>query len=861
MMKKILFTLMLFAFTTLGFAQTATDGDYRSLASGNWSDANNWQVRSGGGSWATASAAPTALNNVYIQNAHNITVDAANVNCKDLNINTTSTVTIGTNVLNVSGKIRAFTGTAEVTAVDGSYTGTSTTILATTMITTTAPGVLKFIGATRNITTSGEWNVSATVNDVEFALSAGAIGTLAVGVKFKNITISSGTITTSQSMSVGLGASDAFTIKNGATFISSRGAATTDPIMAFSTTAKCNTVTIESGGTLELTGAFPTIDCTTFNNNGTVNYKGAAQTFLKPSTATSGTGAATINNYHNLILSGSGNKTSSNAFRVSNRLELLGTVALIATQSTTNVCTMLNGSTIYRESTAGTVISTFSVIVLGTAATDLVNVTIGGTCSVSGEFSPTQAPGKVGTFTINSGVTYTIGGAGSRSMTNFVNNGILSISGQSGTTTINGTISGTGTITGGNNANLAIGGTAGGSAGTLTFTSGSQNLNNLTINRTGESGSVTLGSNLSVAGNVVLTNGIINIAPSQTLNLAATSNTTGGSSSNFINTQSSGANVGKIVVPGVVASKTIHVGSGTKYLPITLSPASSSAFTINVFEGATADATPNSTALTAGQKVDLVDAIYNIERTSGTGNCDVTLGWTTALEGTNFGAFTDAEVGVAQYTGGAYTGFTGPGNQTANTITTTVSSFAPFLIGKAGTTLPVKIVSFTAKAVNQTSLLAWESISEVNLDKYNVQSSLDGVNFETIGSVKANNKPGVFNYSFIDKSPSFGSNYYRLISVDLDGTSEATGITSVNFGSTVSLSVYPNPTQGQISISGLVKGDLVKITDLIGRTIKFQEYLGDDRMSINIESVNAGVYLLSVESNGKISYSNRIIKN
>ena len=73
---------------------------------------------------------------------------------------------------------------------------------------------------------------------------------------------------------------------------------------------------------------------------------------------------------------------------------------------------------------------------------------------------------------------------------------------------------------------LQDGGTGpGGPMGVITFVSGAENLNNLTLNRTGPSGSVTLGSNLTIATNLTLTAGILDTAANTlTMSGNATSN-------------------------------------------------------------------------------------------------------------------------------------------------------------------------------------------------------------------------------------------------------------------------------------------------------------------------------------------------
>lgn len=85
--------------------------------------------------------------------------------------------------------------------------------------------------------------------------------------------------------------------------------------------------------------------------------------------------------------------------------------------------------------------------------------------------------------------------------------GNLSIGAQ--TLTINGTVSGSGGLVGGPSSNLVIGGT--GDFGTLTF-SGTTQLNNFTLNRTGGSGLVTLGGNLTILGTFTHSAGVLAIA-------------------------------------------------------------------------------------------------------------------------------------------------------------------------------------------------------------------------------------------------------------------------------------------------------------------------------------------------------------
>lgn len=299
--------------------------DYRSaVTNGNWNTASSWESRSSSGTWAAASSVPTASNNVYIQSGHTITINIGNAYCNDLQLNTAGVLTIGNNIINVNGKLRAYTGTAVTGAAanDGTfYSGqTSTVTLASTMI-TTSNGFLKFVGPSRNLTNTGEWAGAGTTQNIEVALDADATGVFGTAVKAKLLTLSSGTLSTAFSLNIGSTTGNGITtIKNGTRLISARTYTSAgSQAITYSSANKTGTVSIEAGGTLELTGANPVIDCTTFTNNGTVVYSGTTQNLLHAG----GASGIDISSYNNLTIDGSGAKTLSTAIAVSGILNVL----------------------------------------------------------------------------------------------------------------------------------------------------------------------------------------------------------------------------------------------------------------------------------------------------------------------------------------------------------------------------------------------------------------------------------------------------------------------------------------------------------------------------------------------------------
>lgn len=308
---------------------------FRSLTSGSWNTPATWQNDSGNGTWVTSSLAPTAFNSVYIQNGHAVTVSGTEAYCKDLHINAISTSSIGvvaisaTNNVNVNGKLRAYTGAAITSSIDGGFTGTNTTTLFSGMITNASTGVLKFVGSTRNITNTGEWSGSGALFNSEVELDSGAVGTLQTAIKFRNVTIKSGTLTTNFTINVGSNVGiGTLTINSGAKLITSRTYSSTGTqSITYNSSSKCGAVTVN--GILELTGANPVIDCTTFSGSGTVIYSGTAQSLLKFGSFTATDPGISITNYNNLILSGTGVKTfPTHDITVNNDLTVSGSASL-----------------------------------------------------------------------------------------------------------------------------------------------------------------------------------------------------------------------------------------------------------------------------------------------------------------------------------------------------------------------------------------------------------------------------------------------------------------------------------------------------------------------------------------------------
>ncbi len=135
--------------------------------------------------------------------------------------------------------------------------------------------------------------------------------------------------------------------------------------------------------------------------------------------------------------------------------------------------------------------------------------------------------------------------------------------------------------------------------------------------------------------------------------------------------------------------------------------------------------------------------------------------------------------------------------------------------------LPVTFTSITAVKNNNGNEVQWKVENEININAYEVERSIDGVNFTKVGAVAAGNN---LVYNWFDAYPVNGDNFYRIKSITNRGSVEYSRIVKVSaVKGRTGYTVYPNPsTDGSfgLQMSNLSAGlYTVKITNGNGQLI------------------------------------------
>ena len=194
---------------------------------------------------------------------------------------------------------------------------------------------------------------------------------------------------------------------------------------------------------------------------------------------------------------------------------------------------------------------------------------------------------------------------------------------------------------------------------------------------------VTTNSSVAISNNMTLAGKFI-LRPSDTLHLLGTATLTGTfGAANYIATgfNVSGGTQSLVLIDNVSGSMLIPVGTPNYYLPYTITPTAAADFSTSIFIGMTADGLINGTPFTALQKQTVVNAVWQINRTSGTATATIQLNWDAALEGSTFSTLPDTDIGIIANNGSIWSVPLGPGNNTANNASAAVTSFGSFSAG------------------------------------------------------------------------------------------------------------------------------------------------------------------------------------
>ena len=152
--------------------------------------------------------------------------------------------------------------------------------------------------------------------------------------------------------------------------------------------------------------------------------------------------------------------------------------------------------------------------------------------------------------------------------------------------------------------------------------------------------------------------------------------------------------------------------------------------------------------------------------------------------------------------------------------------------------------------------LAWDRAEyEFNLDRFEIYRSADNENFKLIKRIV--NTPSITHYECVDVLEVPGVYIYRIIAfyqnncesdpLDIDLT-----ITDIDESRTRDVTLYPNPTQGEVTVTseGLKQ---IQMVNHLGQIVS-QIHAEDNNVTVDLSSLGKGLYMMLIHTgNGIVS--------
>jgi hypothetical protein len=391
---------------------------------------------------------------------------------------------------------------------------------------------------------------------------------------------------------------------------------------------------------------------------------------------------------------------------------------------------------------------------------------------------------------------------------------------------------------------------------------GNQNTGNLisnidTVIVNVASGDLILNNSLTVNSRLDLTLGSVRLGANN-LTIGSSGSVANANSTNYVKTN--GIGTLRRTVQNNSTNVPYPVGSATSYTPAQVQlngTSTTDVISVRVFDGVLIGATTGTPIASS-----MVNRTWIInENVVGGSNATITLQWNGADE---VGSFNRALSAVSRYTGSnwTYVGATfgaATGSDPYTRSIAGITSLSAFTVGDSfATSLPVNLIAFTAKALNNDVLLSWSTASEQNNKGFAIERSTDGENFAEVDFVNGKDFSLVrVDYKSLDQNAFDAGNtlYYRLRQVDFDGTTSYSNVLSVSRSNmpSATLNVYPNPFTQGLSLEIVSLQDEaynVIVTDLQGRTIATRNVSavkGLNTISMTeMDELKAGIYFVKL---------------
>lgn len=194
---------------------------------------------------------------------------------------------------------------------------------------------------------------------------------------------------------------------------------------------------------------------------------------------------------------------------------------------------------------------------------------------------------------------------------------------------------------------------------------------------------------------------------------------------------------------------------------------------------------------------------------------------------------------------------TGSSNGNADTVNSVTVTNSPAIanFGLGNTATPVTLMNFEAHKKDNIALLVWATATEQDNKGFDVERSMDGRSWTTIGFVASQSEAGhsalKLDYNFTDNKPLNGKNYYRLKQTDHNGSYTYSEVRMVSIDKATTVNIYPNPATSIVNLSGLMGNESIAVYNASGRGVK-QFKAEQENVQLPLDNLEPGMYYINI---------------
>lgn len=171
--------------------------------------------------------------------------------------------------------------------------------------------------------------------------------------------------------------------------------------------------------------------------------------------------------------------------------------------------------------------------------------------------------------------------------------------------------------------------------------------------------------------------------------------------------------------------------------------------------------------------------------------------------------------------------------------------------------LPITMEYLKGSSSPGKNYLNWKATCTSTKAAFEIQRSVDGIHFRSIGNTEGDYLRCQQPFDFTDNNPFTGINYYRIKMIDIDGkASYSTIIALLNKKSGFEIvNLLPNPvTNGKaiLNITSAQKQQMnIMVTDALGRSVyavSQTAIAGATQVEMNFSNLSTGVYTITINT-------------